>query len=114
MIESVISLSRRTIPLNIDFVCRLAPHPLPVQADPDEDNYNPLVADPSSSIRSAVFYCIEDDIATALVGMGFDRRTAKSAVAEAIKSVEPGLAADELERELFRKAVAIAGKGGKG
>jgi len=55
----------------------------------------------------------EDDIATALVGMGFDRRTAKSAVAEAIKSVEPGLAADELERELFRKAVAIAGKGGR-
>jgi Holliday junction DNA helicase RuvA len=55
----------------------------------------------------------EDDIATALVGMGFDRRTAKSAVAEAIKSVNAGLAADELERELFRKAVAIAGKGGK-
>jgi len=55
----------------------------------------------------------EDDIATALVGMGFDRRTAKAAVAEAMRSVEAGLAADELERELFRKAVAIAGKGGK-
>jgi Holliday junction DNA helicase RuvA len=55
----------------------------------------------------------EDDIATALVGMGFDRRTAKAAVAEALKSVDGGLAADDLERELFRKAVAIAGKGGK-
>jgi Holliday junction DNA helicase RuvA len=55
----------------------------------------------------------EDDIATALVGMGFDRRTAKTAVAEALKSVDAGLAAEDLERELFRKAVAIAGKGGK-
>ncbi len=55
----------------------------------------------------------EDDIATALVGMGFDRRTAKTAVAEAIKSVDAGLAPEDLERELFRKAVAIAGKGGK-
>jgi Holliday junction DNA helicase RuvA len=55
----------------------------------------------------------EDDIATALVGMGFDRRTAKAAVAEALKSIDAGLAADDLERELFRKAVAIAGKGGK-
>jgi Holliday junction DNA helicase RuvA len=55
----------------------------------------------------------EVDIATALVGMGFDRRTAKTAVAEALKSVDAGLAAEDLERELFRKAVAIAGKGGK-
>jgi Holliday junction DNA helicase RuvA len=55
----------------------------------------------------------EDDIATALVGMGFDRRTAKSAVAEALKSVDAGLAAADLERELLRRAVAIAGKGGK-
>ncbi|MCX7031425.1 MAG: Holliday junction branch migration protein RuvA [Spirochaetes bacterium] len=55
----------------------------------------------------------EDDIATALVGMGFDRRTAKAAVAEALKSVDAGLSAEDLERELFRKAVAIAGKGVK-
>lgn len=55
----------------------------------------------------------EDDVATALVGMGFDRRTAKAAVAEAMKAVDAGLAAEDLERELFRKAVAIAGKGGK-
>lgn len=55
----------------------------------------------------------EDDIATALVGMGFDRRTAKAAVAEALKSVDAGLAPEEHERELFRRAVAIAGKGGR-
>lgn len=55
----------------------------------------------------------EDDIATALVGMGFDRRTAKAAVAEALKSVGAGLAPEDHERELFRRAVAIAGKGGK-
>jgi Holliday junction DNA helicase RuvA len=53
----------------------------------------------------------EDDIATALVGMGFDRRTARAAVAEALRSIEGGLAPEDLERELFRKAVAIAGKG---
>jgi Holliday junction DNA helicase RuvA len=55
----------------------------------------------------------EDDIVTALVGMGFDRRTAKAAVADALKSVDAGLAPEDLERELFRKAVAIAGRGGK-
>jgi holliday junction DNA helicase RuvA len=55
----------------------------------------------------------EDDISTALVGMGFDRRTAKAAVAEALKSLDAGLAPEDLERELFRKAVAIAGRGGK-
>ena len=52
----------------------------------------------------------EDDIATALVGMGFDRRTAKSAVAAAARSVAgKGMKGEELERELFKRAVAIAG-----
>jgi holliday junction DNA helicase RuvA len=56
-------------------------------------------------IRSA-----EDDITTALVGMGFDRKTAKLAVAAALKSLTGReLSREELERELFRKAVAIAG-----
>jgi len=36
---------------------------LPPQADPSLPNYNPYIAEPSSSIRSAVFYCFEDDIA---------------------------------------------------
>jgi Holliday junction DNA helicase RuvA len=52
----------------------------------------------------------EDDIATALVGMGFDRRTAKDAVTAAAKSVAAkGMKGEELERELFKRAVAIAG-----
>jgi len=52
----------------------------------------------------------EEDIATALVGMGFDRRTAKSAVAAAAKSMAgKEMKGEELERELFKRAVAIAG-----
>lgn len=35
---------------------------LPPQTDPLKANYNPLIADPSSSVRSAVFYCIGDDL----------------------------------------------------
>ncbi len=31
-------------------------------------NYNPLIADPTSSVRSAVFYCIEDDLANQRYG----------------------------------------------
>ena len=53
---------------------------------------------------------IEDDITTALVGMGFDRKTAKSAVGAALKALDgKGTSGEELEMELFRRAVAIAG-----
>jgi holliday junction DNA helicase RuvA len=56
-------------------------------------------------VRSA-----EDDIATALVGMGFDRKTARSAVASALKSLGArSLKGEELERELFKLALSIAG-----
>jgi len=52
----------------------------------------------------------EDDIATALVGMGFDRKTAKSAVASAQKTLAGrDLKGEELERELFKQALSIAG-----
>jgi len=52
----------------------------------------------------------EDDITTALVGMGFDRKTAKTAVAAALKALSGrALKGEELERELFKHAVAIAG-----
>jgi|WetSurMetagenome_2_1015567.scaffolds.fasta_scaffold367346_2 holliday junction DNA helicase RuvA len=52
----------------------------------------------------------ELDIATALVGMGFDRKTAKAAAASALKSLAGTDArGEELERELFKRAVAIAG-----
>lgn len=52
----------------------------------------------------------EDDIATALVGMGFDRRTARNAVTAATRSMGgKAMKGEELERELFKRAVAIAG-----
>jgi Holliday junction DNA helicase RuvA len=61
------------------------------------------VGEPSS--RSA-----EDDIATALVGMGFDRKTAKAAAAAALKALAGrGLKGEALERELFTQALSIAG-----
>ncbi len=53
---------------------------------------------------------MELDIATALVGMGFDRRTAKEAASSAQKSLSGSdKKGEELERELFKRAVAIAG-----
>jgi Holliday junction DNA helicase RuvA len=53
---------------------------------------------------------MELDIATALVGMGFDRRTAKEAAASAQKSLAGSeKKGEELERELFKRAVAVAG-----
>jgi Holliday junction DNA helicase RuvA len=52
----------------------------------------------------------EEDITTALVGMGFDRRTAKAAVVAAGKALsEKHMKGEELERELFRRAIALAG-----
>jgi Holliday junction DNA helicase RuvA len=52
----------------------------------------------------------ELDIAAALVGMGFDRKTAKAAAAEARKILAgQDMKGEELERELFKRAVAIAG-----
>jgi holliday junction DNA helicase RuvA len=53
---------------------------------------------------------VEEDIISALVGMGFDRRVARSAVVSAVKSMAgQDLGGEDLERELFRRAVAIAG-----
>jgi len=52
----------------------------------------------------------EEDIATALVGMGFDRKTARAAAAAALTAVAGRhLQGEELERELFKQALAIAG-----
>ena len=52
----------------------------------------------------------EDDIATALIGMGFDRKTAKAAVTAALKAMAGhDLKGEELERELFKQALSIAG-----
>jgi Holliday junction DNA helicase RuvA len=59
---------------------------------------------------SAAARNMELDIATALVGMGFDRRTAKEAAATALKALSGSeKKGEELERELFKRAVAVAG-----
>jgi Holliday junction DNA helicase RuvA len=64
-----------------------------------------LTPAPESAGRSTA-----EDIATALVGMGFDRKTAKNAVAAAQKALaDRKMKGEELERELFKLAVAIAG-----
>ncbi len=58
---------------------------------------------------------VEDDITTALVGMGFDRRTARAAVLTALKALSAAsLKGEELERELFKRSLAIAGGEGAG
>jgi Holliday junction DNA helicase RuvA len=52
----------------------------------------------------------EDDIIDALVGMGFDRKVARTAVASAVKSMAGRtLSGEELERELFKLALSFAG-----
>jgi len=57
----------------------------------------------------------EEDISTALVGMGFDRKTAKSAAAAAMKALAgKDIKGEEFERELFKRAVAFAGGEGAG
>jgi Holliday junction DNA helicase RuvA len=50
---------------------------------------------------------LEEDILNALVGMGFDRRSAKSAVGSAARGLrESDLAREDLERELFKNALS--------
>ena len=57
---------------------------------------------------------LEEDIINALVGMGFDRRSAKSAVGAAARSLrELELKNEELERELFKSALAQLSGGSK-
>ena len=57
---------------------------------------------------------LEEDIVNALVGMGFDRRSAKNAVTSAARGVrERELDEQELERELFKTALAQLSGGSK-
>ena len=50
---------------------------------------------------------LEEDIANALVGMGFDRRSAKNAVSSAARGLrERELNNEDLERELFKRALS--------
>jgi Holliday junction DNA helicase RuvA len=57
---------------------------------------------------------LEEDIVNALVGMGFDRRSAKNAVTSAARGVrERELGEEELERELFKTAIGQLSGGSK-
>jgi Holliday junction DNA helicase RuvA len=62
-----------------------------------------------TSVSGAPGQSLEEDIISALVGMGFDRKVARSAVTAAVKSLTGELKGEELEKELFRRAVGIAG-----
>jgi Holliday junction DNA helicase RuvA len=54
---------------------------------------------------------LNEDIINALVGMGFDKRIAREAVGSALKELElREIPAEELDKELFTKALAIAGR----
>lgn len=59
---------------------------------------------------------IEEDLTAALVGMGFDRRSAKTAVNGAVRSLRDNeMSGEELERELFKIALAeLSGAQGGG
>lgn len=53
---------------------------------------------------------LEEDLVNALSGMGFDRRAARNAVAASMKAFrDSGLAHEELERELFKRSIALLG-----
>jgi Holliday junction DNA helicase RuvA len=50
---------------------------------------------------------LEEDILNALAGLGFDRRSAKSAVGSAARSLrESDMSREDLEKELFKSALS--------
>ncbi len=57
---------------------------------------------------------VEEDIITALAGMGFDRKASRNAVKTALKSINTNsMSKSQLEKELFTRAISIAsGKDG--
>ncbi len=51
---------------------------------------------------------LEEDLVNALIGMGFDRRRARGAVTAAVRGLgEAGLSREEMEREAFRRSLAL-------
>ncbi len=58
---------------------------------------------------------LEEDLVNALAGMGFDRRSASTAVTSALRALpDRDLDREELERELFKTALAqLSGQEGK-
>lgn len=60
------------------------------------------------SIPSPSGVSVEEDLVNALAGMGFDRRIARNAVKSSIQTFKDrSLSREELERELFKKAIAM-------
>jgi Holliday junction DNA helicase RuvA len=59
---------------------------------------------------------MEEDLVNALIGMGFERRSARNAIAGALRSLrERELPREELERELLKTALAqLSGQGPRG
>jgi Holliday junction DNA helicase RuvA len=54
---------------------------------------------------------LNEDIINALVGMGFDKRISREAVGSALKELLPReIPTEELDKELFTKALAIASR----
>jgi Holliday junction DNA helicase RuvA len=53
---------------------------------------------------------LEDDLAGALTGMGFDRKAVRGAVATVLRGLrDSALPREELEREAFKRALAVLG-----
>ena len=54
---------------------------------------------------------INEDIINALVGMGYDKRSSREAVSAAVKELNlEELSGEELDKQLFTKALSIAGR----
>jgi hypothetical protein len=65
---------------------------LPLQTNSGQPNYNPYISDPSSSVRSAVFYCIEDNETQAKYGMLRWRYVARTNPRSGATIENPGVA----------------------
>jgi Holliday junction DNA helicase RuvA len=53
---------------------------------------------------------LEEDLASALAGMGFDRKAVRGALATVLRGLkDSALSREELERELFKRALALLG-----
>ena len=62
------------------------------------------------SFTAAPGESLEEDLAGALAGMGFDRKAVRGAVATVLRGLKDNaLSREELERELFKRALALLG-----
>jgi Holliday junction DNA helicase RuvA len=62
------------------------------------------------SLTPAPGESLEEDLAGALTGMGFERRAVRAAVATVLRGMhDSALPREELERELFKRALALLG-----